>query len=226
VFKPAGIAIFVTVLLSTTAIAQTTPPEAKSDSSSHDQDVTNMLPPAVGDHWTYEIRDNISGDLKGDSTQTITDLKGDEISIQSHVLGAPASVYLIYDRSWDVKSNALWKYSPHDGGGIKDPMKEGQTWDIRTTDVKDARAMWKRTGASKVTGEESVTTQAGTFKAIKYETTVQIRGVIDPTKKAKLVVMTWYVPSVDHWVKRTEKAESEGHVRSNTTVELVDFGRQ
>jgi hypothetical protein len=226
VFKPTGIAIFVTFLLSTTAVAQTTSPEAKSASPSHDEGGPNMLPPAVGDHWTYEIRDNISGDLKGDSTQTITDLKGDEISIQTHALGAPNSIYMVYDHLWDMKSNPVWKFSPNDGGGVKDSMKEGQTWDFKTTDVKDARAMWKRTGTSKVRGEESVTTQAGTFTAIKYETTVHVRGAVDPTKKADMVVTTWYVPSVDHWVKRTEKTMSDGHVRNSMTVELVDFGRQ
>ena len=185
-----------------------------------------MLPPAVGDHWTYEIRDNISGDLKGDSTQTVTDVKGDEISIQVHTLGAPTSGYLTYDRLWDMKSNGVAKFSPNDGSGIKDAIKEGETWDFKATDEKDGRAMWRRTGTSKVASGESITTQAGTFDAMKYETTVHIRGAIDPTKKADLVVTTWYVPSVDHWVKRTAKTVSDGHVRSDTTVELVDFGRQ
>jgi len=185
-----------------------------------------MLPPAVGDHWTYEMRDNISGDLKGDNTQTVTDIKADEISIQSHTLGASASIFLIYDHLWDLKSNPLWKFSPNDGGGVKEGMKSGQTWDFKTSDLKDARAIWKRTGTSTVTGEETITTQAGTFSALKYETKVHIRGAVDPTKKAEVVITTWYVPSVDHWVKRSEKVMSDGHVRNDTTVELVDYGRQ
>ncbi len=232
----AGMVVFFVGSLSGLAMAQTASPQTVSPepkptapvpaAPAQDDSATNMLPPAVGDHWTYELRDNISGDLKGDVTQTVTDIKGDEISIQSHALGAANSIYLIYDHLWDLKSNPLWKFAPNDGGGVKESMKEGQTWDFKATDLKDARAMWKRNGSTKVIGEESVTTQGGTFSAIKYETTVHIRGAIDPTKKADVVITAWYVPSVDHWVKRTEKLMSDGHVRNNTTVELVDYGRQ
>ena len=185
-----------------------------------------MLPPAVGDHWTYELRDIISGDLKGNSTQTITDMTNDEISVQAHALGAPTSAYLVYDHLWGLKSNQIWKYAPSDGTGIRDSMKVGQTWDIKTADSNNSRTMWRRQVTSKVTGEEAITTQAGTFSALKIETTVHARGVVDAAKKWDEFITTWYVPSVNHWVKRTDKMVSDGHVRTNNTVELVEFGRQ
>lgn len=184
-----------------------------------------MLPPAAGDHWTYELRDNVSGDLKGQNTQTITDINGDEISIQGQTLGG-GTAYLVFDHLWDLKSNPLWKFAPNDGTGVKDSMKVGDSWSYKTSDLKSSRTFWKRTGTSKVVGEESIQTQAGTFTALRYETTIDIRNAIDPTKKANATITTWYVPSVNHWVKRSEKTVSDGHVRNNTTVELVDYGRQ
>ena len=60
------------------AIAQTPPsppPAAAEQAAPHDA----MEEPQVGDHWTYEIRDEITGDLKSTSTQTITDVSATEI---------------------------------------------------------------------------------------------------------------------------------------------------
>jgi hypothetical protein len=225
-FAQAGLSLCLMMSLSTIAIAQMPPSEGKSAPSAQADSQTNMLPPAIGDHWTYEVRDNISGDLKGDLTQTITDISGEEFSIRNLYLGAANPAYFVYDRLWDLKDNALWKFSPNDAEGIKESMKAGDTWIVKANDVKDGRVVWKRTSTSKVTGEESITTQAGTFNAIKYETTIHVQGALDPTKKWDIAITAWYVPSVDHWVKRTEKMKSDGHVRNDTTVELVDFGRQ
>jgi hypothetical protein len=212
VFRKAGFAIVLTVSLSTLAAAET--PSG-----------TNMQPIAVGDHWTYEIRDNISGDLKGQYTQTVTDADNDDWSVKVQPLGGNAS-FLTFDHLWNVKVTPIAKFAPNDGTGVKDQMKAGDTWSGKASDIRSSRTLWKRTETSKVLDEEQITTQAGTFNAVKYETTIEIRSAIDPTKKATTVVTTWYVPSVNHWVKRTEKSTSEDRVRSNASIELVEYGRQ
>jgi hypothetical protein len=46
------------------------------------------------------------------------------------------------------------------------------------------------------------------------------------TDKAQIVVQTWYAPTIDHWVKRSIITRSNGRVRANNTIELVDYGRR
>jgi hypothetical protein len=65
-----------------------------------------------GDHWTYEIRDEITGDVKSTTTYVVTDATATAISLRFSILGNPNSGYITYDRSWDVVNNGTWKYSP------------------------------------------------------------------------------------------------------------------
>jgi len=38
--------------------------------------------------------------------------------------------------------------------------------------------------------------------------------------------VTWYAPAIDHWVKRTFVSRADQHVRTNNTIELVEYGRK
>ena len=53
----------------------------------------------LGDHWTYELRDEISGDVKSTFTQTVTDVSSSEIGIRVTNLGNNNTGYLTYDRT-------------------------------------------------------------------------------------------------------------------------------
>src|SRR5256885_17105952 len=61
--------------------AQTPPskPSAPAPTESPSPQET-MEDPQIGDHWTYEVRDDVSGDLKSTVTHTITDITPTEIS--------------------------------------------------------------------------------------------------------------------------------------------------
>jgi hypothetical protein len=140
--------------------------------------------------------------------------------------GYPAN-YVIYDHSWNTKNNSAWKYSPNDGTGIKSPLNVGNTWKFQGDDFYSARGVsFKRSGTSKVVAQESVTTSAGTFDTFKIETSITLRNANDPTKTAQATGTMWYAPSVNHWVKRTSKQSSNGHVDSVSLVELVEYGRR
>ena len=60
-------------------------PSAPAPTESPSQQET-MEDPQIGDHWTYELRDDISGDLKSTITHTITDVSAREISIRLAVV--------------------------------------------------------------------------------------------------------------------------------------------
>jgi hypothetical protein len=198
------------------------PPAVESPNSPE-----SMEDAQLGDHWTYELRDDITGDVKSTITNTVTDVSGTEISTRIGVLGNSNSGYQTFDRSWNLTNNGVWRYTPNDGNGIRPPLAVGKTWSFKSTDINStAGVSWKRTGTSKVVAQESVTTGAGTFDTFKIETSFQIQNANDPTKKLQAVQQTWYAPVIDHWVKRSFASRSDGRVREKNTVELVEYGRR
>jgi len=181
----------------------------------------------TGDHWTYELRDEITGEVKSTITNTVTDVSGSEISTRIGVQGNPNSGYQTFDRSWNLTSTGAWRYAPNDGTGVRPPLAVGKNWSFKSTDVNStAGVSLKRSGTSKVVAQESVITRAGTFDTFKIETSFSVQNANDPTKKVQAVQETWYAPAIDHWVKRSFVSRSDGRVRDKNTIELVEYGRR
>jgi hypothetical protein len=208
--------------------AQTPPsqPSAPASTEAPSQQET-MEDPQIGDHWTYEVRDDVSGDLKATITHTVTDITPAEISVRLAVLGRPNGAYHTYDRSWDLINNGTWRSTPNDGTGIRAPLAVGKTWSFKSTDSNTSSGVsLKTSGTSKVTAKETITTRAGTFETFKVETSYESRNSNDATKKYLSEQQTWYAPAINHWVKRAHVSRSEGKVRDRSAVELVEFGRR
>jgi hypothetical protein len=186
-----------------------------------------MEDPQTGDHWTYEVRDDITGDVKSTTTYTVTEASSTDVSIRFSILGNANFGLQIFDHSWNLTNNGIWRYSPSDGTGIRTPLAADKSWTIKGTDFNTTTGFgWKRTGTSKVIARESITTRAGTFDTFKIETSLQFQAMNDPTKKYTGVLQTWYAPAIDHWVKRTYVSRFDGHVREKNTNELVEYGRR
>lgn len=186
-----------------------------------------MEDPQIGDHWTYEVRDDVSGDLKATMTHTITDITPKEISIRTAVLGRPNGGYFTYDHSWDLINSDTWRSSPNDGTGIRAPLSVGKTWTFKSIDSNTTSGVsLKRSGTSRVTAKETLTTRAGTFEVFKIETSFEARNSNDATRKYQSEQQTWYAPAINHWVKRTFVSRAEGRVRDRSAVELVEYGRR
>jgi hypothetical protein len=211
--------------------AQTPPSQPPPAASAPAVETPNSPEPMedvqTGDHWTYEFRDDITGEVKSTITNTVTDVSASEISTRTAQLGNPNSGYQTFDRSWNVTNNSgIWRYTPNDGTGIRAPLAVGKTWSFKATDLNStAGVSWRRSGAAKVVAQESVTTRAGTFDTFKIETSLQFQNANDPTRKYQAVFQIWYAPVIDHWVKRSFVSRSEGRVREKNTIELVEYGR-
>lgn len=210
--------------------AQTSPSPASPPAAfapSADQ-AEPMEDPQLGDHWTYEVRDEISGDLKSTITHTITDVSPKEIAVRLDVVGKPGfGGYYIYGPSWQMINNGHWKWTPNDGIAIRGPLTVGKSWPIKAGAFNSSSAVsLKTSGTAKVTGKESITTRAGTFDVFKIETSIETRNVNDTTKKYLNEEQIWYAPAVDHWVKRSSVDKTDGRVRNRTVVELVEYGRR
>lgn len=193
-----------------------------------EQSVTEpMEETQIGDHWTYELRDEIAGTIKATMTNTVTDLSASEVSTSVGIVGKPTIGYQTFDRSWNLTSNGVWRFSPNDGTGFRLPLAVGKTWSFKTSETNSsADVSSKRSGSSKVVAQESVTTRAGTFDTFKIETSVQVQNSKNPTQKYQVSTQTWYAPLINHWVKRASVMRLEGRIRENTVTELVEYGRR
>jgi hypothetical protein len=216
-------------LIAGNALAQSSSdsPATSSPAPAPAKPVTAMEEPLPGDFWTYEIRDEITGKVTSIRTFVITEATPTEISVSVRVAGKDDIALSVYDRSWNLKNAAPWKYEPHDGSGIRSPLEIGKTWPVKTNNINSANGnVWKRSGTSKVIGQESVTTKAGVFDTFKIETTFTATNINNPTFKNEVTSLTWYAPAIDHWVRRTFVSRTNNHLRINNTIELVEYGRK
>lgn len=216
-------------LAASSAWAQQTPPAETTTPASTPtaSAVIAMEEPKQGDFWTYEMRDEISGRVKEVRTNMVTEVTATEISMRYEVKNSSTEGFNTYDRSWNLKGSAPWKYQPHNGAGIQSPLKVGASWKSTGDDVNPTNGdSWKRTSHSKVVSQETVTTRAGTFETFKVETTINRHPTKDPTRKNEVVQQTWYAPSIDHWAKRIFVSRENNLLRIHNTFELVEYGRK
>jgi hypothetical protein len=187
----------------------------------------NMQQVATGDHWTYEIKDEISGAIKQTRTVMVTDVSKNEVATRFDVAKTGQSGNILYDPSWNILRNAVFKFSPNDGTGIHLPLTLGAQWKI-TVDALNSNTgiVWRRVGNSRVAGQESVTTKAGTFQCFVIETNYVARNTKDPTRASQISARTWFSPDVNHWVKRNIVMRQDGHVFQNNMLELTEYGHK
>jgi hypothetical protein len=191
-------------------------------------DVSETMEEAMpGDHWTYETRDEITGDVKWTITNVVTEVTAAAISLRVSIVGKLNAGYVTYDRSWNVVNSGDWRYTPNDGTGVRLPLAVGKKWTFQSANSNSTQGInFKRSGTSMVTAQESITTSAGTFDTFKIETSYSMRNANDPTKKFDFKQLTWYAPAINHWVKRVSTSRSAGHLRDDSSVELVEYGRK
>ncbi|WP_315702112.1 MULTISPECIES: hypothetical protein [unclassified Bradyrhizobium] len=185
-----------------------------------------MEEPRQGDHWTYEIRDEISGKVTSKRTDTVTEVTPTAIAIR-YTNDRDKAGFQVYDRNWNAKTADAMKYTPNSGLGVVQPLKVGSTWPIKVEQTNTEKGFtWRWAGQSKVSGEEKITTKAGTFETFKIETTYTFYPINNPGRKSEAVMQTWYAPAVDHWVLRTNTVRTDNMLRVNSKIELVAYGRK
>jgi hypothetical protein len=210
-------------LVATSASAQQ-PPSATPETP---KPVIPMEEPHPGDNWTYEIRDEITGKVTATRENVVTEVTPSEISVRFKILTTDKGGLAVYDHSWNTMREGTWRYSPHDGSGIQSPLEVGKTWPVKTNNINSANgSIWKRSGTSKVVGQESITTKAGTFDTFKIETTFTGTNVNNPTMKNEVTSLTWYAPAIDHWVRRTFVSRANKRLNIDNVIELTEYGRK
>jgi hypothetical protein len=106
------------------------------------------------------------------------------------------------------------------------PLTVGKEWrseyESRNTQTGAAT---KGMVASKVLGQEMVTTAAGTFETFKVQTRIRDVDASDPSKLWEYENLLWFAPEANRWVRRALVSKFQQRVRSSTSEELSDFSR-
>lgn len=187
----------------------------------------NMQEVAPGDHWTYEVRDEIAGTLKLTRTDMVTDVSKNEIAVRYDVSGTGNIGNILYDRSWNIVGDGPFRYKPNDGTGFQFPLKLGAQWKFAIDAINSKNGQtFRRVGDSRVTRQENITTKAGTFDTFVIETNYTGKNVQDITLINQTATRTWFSLDVNHWVRRNIVWRQRGHIVQNTTIELTDYGRK
>jgi hypothetical protein len=134
---------------------------------------------------------------------------------------------IVYDKSWNILRDGANRYSPNSGTGIQSPLKRNAEWKATADEINGNNGnAWKIAVSSRVTGQESVTTKAGTFDTYAIETMQAIRNAKNPAANSQITIRTWFAPDVNHWVRRNFVRRVGGLIVGNETMELVEYGRK
>jgi hypothetical protein len=182
---------------------------------------------AVGDYWTYELKDEFSGAVIQRRKVIVTEVSNSEIATRLHDTKTGQSRGIVYDRSWNIVHDWPNRYSPNSGTGFQLPLKLNAQWEASVDEVnRNTGEIWEISVDSRVTSQENVTTKAGTFATYRIETTQIVRHLQNPTEKSEISTRTWFCPDINHWVRRNFVRRENGLVSRNQTFELIDYGRK
>jgi hypothetical protein len=181
----------------------------------------------VGDRWVYDTKDEITGFPKATYSHVVTEVSPKEITVSLTFRGNNNSSLMVFDHNWNRLEQSNAKFKPNDGQGIRLPLGVGKEWrgeyEARATQTGVINA--KASAVSKVVGQETVTTPAGTFETFKIETRVQSINTADPSQSYVYENVGWFAPQVNHWVRRKTVTKIRGRMTQSLSEELSDFSR-
>lgn len=181
----------------------------------------------VGDRWVFDRKDETTGLPKDTYTRIVTAVSDKEIATAFYVRGNPAKTIMIFDREWALIDNSTAKYKPNNGLGIPLPLAVGKSWHAEYDERNNnTGANMHGSVISKVTSQESVTTDAGTYDTFKVETMIKAFPPSDPSKLWEYEIVRWFAPQINYWVRETDLAKFDKRVRLSTSAELIDFSQK
>ena len=202
------------------------PPEAAAPAQPA-KAVIPMEEPKPGDHWTYEVRDEITGTISATRENVVTDVTPTEISVRYKNLRNNKTGFTSTTGHGTCSRTPVEILTRMTAAASNRRSPSAKPGPYATNNINSTNGnIWKRSGTSKVVGQESVTTKAGTFDTFKIETTFSATNVNNPTLKNEVTSLTWYAPAIDHWVKRSFVSKANGHQQINTMIELLEYGRK
>ena len=183
-------------------------------------------PIRVGDRWSYEVKDSLTGDPRPAMTVVVGEVNDKEITTRIAVRGRERPQTAVFDPDWGRIDDSAWKLRPA-GIGIKKPLQIGKEWRSDANGIHlQSGATFRATGAAKVVDQEQVTTPAGTFDTFRIDMTVRMINTKDQTRSQTWIFVHWYAPAVNRWVRRKAEWRSEGRLRDSFSEELTEYSRK
>jgi hypothetical protein len=181
----------------------------------------------VGDHWTFDARDEITGFPRDTFTRAVTEMSPNEIVIRQSFRGKSGFSIIVYDRNLNRTETSTIKFKPNDGQGIRLPLAVGKEWrsefEARNTQTGSS---FKDTVASKVVAQETLMVSAGMYETFKIETRTREFNTANPSRSTEFENVGWYAPLINFWVRRMFVTKVQKRTTESISEELVDFGRK
>jgi len=167
---------------------------------------------AVGDNWTYRVRDAYTGIERGTERYTVDQTSGGHVVLTV----APASggeQTHVYDSqlNW-LKRPATnlqeFSYSPA-YPAYNFPLTPGKTWQTRlsATDPADGKSYPVRVDG-RVVGWERVKVPAGEFDTLKIQRVVYFGYWVGAVRgNSQIIEYEWYAPAVKQSVRREAQSQ-------------------
>jgi len=182
-------------------------------------------PVRVGDSWSYEIKDDLTGNLRQAITVVVGDVNDKEITTRVSVRGKDRPQTMVHDLDWGRIDDGAWKLRPS-GIGIKKPLEVGKEWRSDANGINlQSGDTFRAFGLAKVVGREQTTVPAGTFDTFRVDMTVRTINTKDQTRSQTWTFVVWYAPELNRWVKRKSEWRSEGRLRDSFSEELTEHSR-
>lgn len=218
---------FVWALLATTAA-----PAGAEDSSKLDPSTAPVDPKiqvSLGDSWTYDLRDDVTGDLKGSVAFEVTKVTDGEIETrttrQMSTTNAKTTAVQRFDARWRRTDNGKYVWRPHlDTSGVPDDLRVGKSWSFKFEALRKGSAQTEEyAGVGKVEAWERVTLPSGAaYDAFKIDVADTQTSGLAGRKHENHAVM-WFAPAVNRLVKMIDESRDNGKLRDATEQTLREY---
>ncbi len=184
-------------------------------------------PVQVGDHWTFDSRDEITGLPRDTYTLLVTEVSPNEIVVRQSFRRQSGFSIIVYDHNWDRIETSNIKWKPNDNRGIRPPLAVGKEWrsELEARNTENGAA-FKNTILSKVVAQETLTATAGMLDTFKIETRIREFNVANPSKTWDYESVNWYAPLTNFWVRRQFLTKVQKRTTERISEELIEFGRK
>ena len=167
---------------------------------------------AIGDNWTYRVRDGYTGLARPGQRLRVTEADSDRVRVAASFSGGQDETQ-VFDREWNWVSRPAtnlqsFEYSPA-YRALSFPLAVGKTWRAKATatDPRDGRRfpVWIE---GTVQGWEKIKVPAGEFEALKIRRMVFIDYWEYTTRgRSEIVEYEWYAPAVKQAVRREDRSQ-------------------
>jgi hypothetical protein len=182
----------------------------------------------VGDRWTYQLLDKLTGEIKGSATLTIYEVTDTEIHQKAQIkTKAPINRVEYLDRQLNLIDNGVYQWKPSTGF-FHFPLTIGKEWSQQYEAVAISNESKTRHNVSaKVVAFEKIKVPAGEFDAFKIEYTIRSISTSDADRADSYTkTVRWYSPSVKQVVKQETESVMGGRIREKSGMVLTDFSSQ